>query len=102
MWKNRRRMAALAQAVVILGLPFLRVGGESALRFDIPGLKLHIFGAVLWIDQFPLVLLGTLFALLFATPADDGSLWVLTMDGIWCQGTAVEKSSWGAIKSMIE
>jgi polyferredoxin len=61
MWKNRRRMAALAQAVAILGLPFLRVDGESALRFDIPGLKLHIFGAVLWIDQFPLVLLGTRF-----------------------------------------
>ena len=55
-------MAALAQALVILGLPFLRVGGESALRFDIPGLKLHIFGAVLWIDQFPTAMAASFIA----------------------------------------
>jgi len=95
MWKNRRRMAALAQAVAILGLPFLRVGGESALRFDIPGLKLHIFGAVLWIDQFPLVLLGTLFALLFAAGATVlfGRVWC----GYACPQTVIpELAAWGA------
>jgi polyferredoxin len=95
MWKNRRRMAALAQALVILGLPFLRVGGESALRFDIPELKLHVFGAVLWIDQFPLVLLGTLFALLFAAGATVlfGRVWC----GYSCPQTVIpELAAWGA------
>jgi hypothetical protein len=35
----------------ILGLPFVRVGGESALRFDIPSLKLYFFGSVIWISE---------------------------------------------------
>ena len=30
-----RRAAGAAQALLFLGLPFLRVGGESALRFDV-------------------------------------------------------------------
>lgn len=95
MWRSRRRIAALAQAVVILGLPFLRVGGESALRFDIPGLKLYFFGAVLWIDQFHLVLLGTVFALLFGAGA------TVIFGRIWCgwicpQTVIPELSGWAA------
>ncbi len=95
MWRTRRRIAALAQALVILGLPFLRVGGESALRFDISGLKLHFFGTVLWIDQFPLVLLGTLFALLFGAGA------TVVFGRIWCgwicpQTVIPELSVWAA------
>ncbi len=78
MWRTRRRAAALAQALVILGLPFLEVGGESALRFDIPGLKLHVFGAVLWIDQFPVILFGTMFALLLAVG------FTVILGRIWC------------------
>lgn len=42
----------------------MTVGGESALRFDIPGMRLHLFGTLLWIDEFHLVLAGTLFLLL--------------------------------------
>lgn len=93
MWRTRRRAAALAQALVILSLPFLEVGGESALRFDILGLKLHMFGAVLWIDQFQLVLFGTLFALLFALGA------TVVFGRIWCgwacpQTVIPELSAW--------
>ena len=60
-----RRAAEWAQAALGLGLPFLRVGGESALRFDVATLKLHAFGATIWMDEFFVVLAGSLF-LLFA------------------------------------
>lgn len=95
MWRTRRRVAALAQAAVILGLPFLRVGGESALRFDISGLKLHAFGTVLWIDQFHLVLLGTVFALFL------GAGVTVIFGRIWCgwicpQTVIPELSGWAA------
>ncbi|HEY5764781.1 MAG TPA: 4Fe-4S dicluster domain-containing protein [Candidatus Deferrimicrobiaceae bacterium] len=64
MWQKRRRIAALLQAAAILALPFVTIGGESAFRFDIPGMRLYLFGSVLWIDEFYLVLAGTLFLLL--------------------------------------
>ena len=35
----------------MLILPFLRVHGESALRFDIPSLKLYFFGSVIWVSE---------------------------------------------------
>jgi polyferredoxin len=66
MWISRRRAAALLQAAAFLLLPFLRVRGESAFRFDIPSLRLHFFGHVLWIDEFHLVLLGLLFLAILA------------------------------------
>ncbi|MCK9420454.1 MAG: 4Fe-4S binding protein [Nitrospirae bacterium] len=56
----RRWFFALLQAVLMLGLPFLRIHGESALRFDVPSLKLYFFGSVIWISEayfFLLVLL---------------------------------------------
>lgn len=95
MWKSKRRIAALAQAAAILFLPFLKVGGESAFRFDIPELKLLFFGKVLWIGEFHLVLLGTLAILLL-------SLAVTVVFGrIWCgwicgQTVLPELASWGA------
>ncbi len=93
MWRARRRAAALAQAFVILSLPFIRVGGESALRFDISGLKLHLFGKVLWIDQFPLVLFAAAFVLLLAVGA------TIVLGRIWCgwacpQAVIPELSAW--------
>ncbi len=65
MWKRYRRVIEIAQAAFVTGLPFLKVGGESALRFDLVNLKLHFFGAVIWISEFYLVLLATIFFLLF-------------------------------------
>jgi cytochrome c oxidase accessory protein FixG len=57
-----RRWAGIAQAAIFVGLPFLRVGGESALRFDVPSLRLHVLGATLWMNEFFVVLLGLLAA----------------------------------------
>lgn len=78
MWKSRRRAAALVQAIAILGLPFLRVGGESALRFDIPGMRLFLFGSVLWIDEFHLVVAGILFLLLLGIGV------TVVFGRVWC------------------
>ncbi len=61
-----RRWAGFVQAAVFLGLPFVTVRGESALRFDVPSLRLHVLGATLWMDEFFVVLLATLaFAFVF-------------------------------------
>lgn len=57
-----RRGAGIVQAAVFVGLPFVRVRGESALRFDVPTLRLHVLGATLWMDEFFVVLLATLAA----------------------------------------
>ena len=73
-----RRLAELAQAALALGLPFLRVNGESALRFDLATLHLHVFGATVWMDELFVVLAATLF-LAFAF------LLVTVLFGrIWC------------------
>lgn len=78
MWRRRRRIAALAQGVLGLGLPFVRVGGESAFRFDLPTLTLHAFGTSFPIERFGVVLAGTLFLLLLA-------VWVTVVFGrLWC------------------
>jgi len=78
MWQKRRRIAALLQAAAILGLPFVTIGGESAFRFDIPGMRLYLFGSVLWIEEFSLVLAGTLFLLLLGIGV------TVIFGRIWC------------------
>jgi polyferredoxin len=95
MWKRRRRVAALAQGALVLSLPFLTVGGESALRFDIPGMKLLFFGKVVPIGEFHLVLLGTLAFLLLtlAVTVVFGRVWC----GWLCPQTVLpELASWAA------
>jgi len=57
-----RRGAGIAQAAIFLGLPFLTLRGQSALRFDVPTLRLHLFGVTLWMDEFFVLLLGILAA----------------------------------------
>lgn len=78
MWQTRRRIAALLQTAAIVGLPFVTIGGESAFRFDIPGMRLYLFGSVLWIDEFYLVLAGTLFLLLLGIGV------TVIFGRIWC------------------
>ena len=77
MWKNRRRIVALLGCAATLLLPFLRIRGRSAVRFDLPTLSLHFFGAVVPIDEFYLVLLGALFlvALTLLVTVVFGRLW---------------------------
>jgi len=62
--KTYRNLAAFVEAVAIIGLPFLRINGESALRFDIPTLRLYLFGKVIWLQEFFVVLLSLLFLML--------------------------------------
>jgi polyferredoxin len=78
MWKRYRRVIEVAQAAFFTGLPFLKVGGESALRFDLVNLKLHFFGAVIWISEFYLVLLAVIFLLLFIITVTN------VLGRIWC------------------
>ncbi len=62
----------------MLGLPFLRIGGESALRFDVPTLRLHFFGTSLWMDELFVVLAATVFlAFLFLAAT-------LLFGRVWC------------------
>ena len=73
-----RRIAEILQAVLIIGIPFLTINGESALRFDIPSLRLHVFGVSLWMDEFFLVLIALIFVTFFTV------LITLMFGRIWC------------------
>jgi cytochrome c oxidase accessory protein FixG len=55
-----RRVAGGAQALLFLAVPFLRVGGESALRLDVPGGRLLAFGATLALGEGFVVLAAAL------------------------------------------
>jgi cytochrome c oxidase accessory protein FixG len=72
-----RWVATGAQAIVILGLPFLRIGGESALRLDIPAGRLHAFGASYAVDEAFVVLAASLFltALFLLVTVLFGRVW---------------------------
>jgi len=77
-YHTRRRVAAWLQAVLMLGLPFLRIHGESALRFDVPSLKLYFFGSVIWISEVFFLLL--IFLLFFI----GVMLFTVLYGRIWC------------------
>jgi cytochrome c oxidase accessory protein FixG len=55
-----RWVALSAQALAVVGLPFVKVRGESALRFDVASLKLHFFGGAVFIDELFVVLVALL------------------------------------------
>ena len=77
-FRTRRRLVAWLQAVLMLGLPFLRIHGESALRFDVPSLKLYFFGSVIWISEAYFLLL--VFLLFFI----GVMLFTVLYGRIWC------------------
>jgi len=73
-----RRFVSALEAAIILGIPFLRINGESALRFDIASLRLHFFGLSLWMEEFFILLIAVIFLtflFLFMT---------LLFGRIWC------------------
>jgi len=59
-------------------LPFIRIKGESAFRFDVASLKLHIFGTSIWMQDFFIVLLTIIFLASFFL------LLTLLLGRIWC------------------
>ncbi len=73
-----RRLVETLQAVLILGLPFLKINDESALRFDIPSLRLYVFGISLWMEEFFIVVVAIIFLTLLAV------LITLLFGRIWC------------------
>lgn len=73
-----RRLVEAAQAAIVLGLPFVKVRGESALRLDVSTLTLHAFGARVGLDELLVVLAASLF-LLFAF-----LLATLLFGRLWC------------------
>lgn len=74
----RRWFFALLQAILMLGLPFVRISGESALRFDVPSLKLYLFGSIIWISEAYFLLL--VFLLFFI----GVMLFTVLYGRIWC------------------
>lgn len=78
MWKRYRIIAASVQAALILGLPFVQIRGQSALRFDIPDLRLYFFGTVIGIDEFYLLLFATVFSLLLIVAL------TVSLGRVWC------------------
>lgn len=77
-FRSKRWAVAWTQALVLLTLPFTRVQGESALRFDVPSLKLYFFGSVIWISEAYFYLL--LFLLFFA----GVMLFTVLYGRVWC------------------
>ncbi len=77
-FRTRRRLVAWLQAVLMFGLPFLKIHGESALRFDVPSLKLYFFGSVIWISEAYFLLL--VFLLFFI----GVMLFTVLYGRIWC------------------
>lgn len=76
--RSLRWVTEILQAIIIIGLPFVKIKGESALRFDIPSLRLHVFGCTIWMQEFFIVLIATIFftlLIVFVT---------LVFGRIWC------------------
>jgi len=72
-----RWLVEAIQALLIIGLPFVIIKGESALRFDLSTLNLHVFGYNIWMQEFFLVLVVTIvitFFFLFITHV-FGRIW---------------------------
>jgi len=73
-----RRLSGALLLLVLIGLPFLRVNGNSAMRFDVPSLRLYFFGTAVWMQDFFIVLIAVFF-FTFLT------LLVTTVFGrVWC------------------
>lgn len=74
----KRRLVQWLSALLLLGIPFLRVGGESLLRLDAGSRSILFFGASLRIEEFYLFLLAVLifvFGFLFVT---------MLFGRVWC------------------
>lgn len=76
--RSLRWITEVIQALIIIGLPFLKIKGQSALRFDIPSLRLHVFGCTIWMQEFFIVLVATIFFTLLIV------FITLVFGRIWC------------------
>jgi cytochrome c oxidase accessory protein FixG len=72
-----RRISGALLLSILIGLPFLRIHGESALRFDVPTLRLLFFGTAIWMQDFFIVLNAVIFLtfLVLFTTTVFGRVW---------------------------
>ncbi len=78
-----------------LGLPFVTVGGESALRLDVPAGRLHAFGASFSSDEAFVVLAATLLAIAAFL------LVTLLFGRVWC-GWSCPQTVLGDVTALVE
>ncbi|MEI6305342.1 MAG: 4Fe-4S dicluster domain-containing protein [Deltaproteobacteria bacterium] len=74
----KRALVQWLSTILLIGIPFVRVGGESLLRLDAASRTLFFFGAAIRIEEFYLFLLAILvflFAFLFVT---------MVLGRVWC------------------
>ena len=74
----KRALVQWLSTILLIGIPFVRVGGESLLRLDAASRTLFFFGAAIRIEEFYLLLLAILvflFAFLFVT---------MVLGRVWC------------------
>ncbi len=76
--RSLRWITEILQAVLIIGLPFVRINGDSALRFDLSTLRLHFFGSTIWMHEFFIVLVATIFITLLIVFV------TLVFGRVWC------------------
>jgi cytochrome c oxidase accessory protein FixG len=73
-----RRLTGAFLLALLIGIPFLRIGGESAFRFDVPSLRLLFFGTEIWMADFFIILIAVIFLTFF-------TLFTTTVLGrVWC------------------
>ena len=96
----RRKLVQWLSTLLVLGIPFLRLGGESLLRLDAASRTILFFGASIRIEEFYLFLLAVLifvFGFLFVT---------MLFGRVWCgwlcpQTTLGDLSDWIDRKSSL-
>ncbi len=73
-----RRSLGASLLALLIGIPFLRIHGESAMRFDVPTLRLLFFGTEIRMADFFIVLVAVVFLAFF-------TLFATTVFGrVWC------------------
>lgn len=74
---SRRAIVMTALLLFYLAMPWLTVGGEQAIFFDIPGRRFVVFGSVFWATDttFLFLILGILALSLFFFTAILGRVW---------------------------
>ena len=73
-----RRTLGTLLLLLLVSLPYVRVNGESAIRFDVSSLRLLFFGTSIWMADFFIILITVIFLTFF-------TLFATTLFGrIWC------------------
>lgn len=73
-----RRGAGAVLLLVLISLPFLRINGESAVRFDVPALRFLLFGAEIGMADSFIILIALIFFTFFTLFATS------LLGRVWC------------------